>query len=162
MLIVALLSVGLTGLVAPQAQARGVAECTNAELVASYHGGDAAMSHEYGWIVLKNKSDHTCATRGYGGLSYVGGGDGTQVGAAATRIKGPVEAILVAPGEQVRSRVVEVSYGVYGPHKCRKAHVDGFRVYVPDETHAQFVKHPTTGCRNHAVKLISHKAFRRP
>ncbi|MEP9362307.1 DUF4232 domain-containing protein [Nocardioides sp. CN2-186] len=158
MLMIALLSLGLTGLVSPATQAQGVEECTNAELVASYHGGGAAMSHVYGRIVLKNVSDHACSIRGYGGLSYVGGGDGTQIGSAARRTKGPVRSIVVDPGERVRSRVVETSWGPYAG-RCHRAHVDGFRVYLPDETRSQFVKHPTVGCRNRHVHLLAHRAY---
>ena len=117
---IALLSLVATGLVAPQAQARGVGECTNAELVASYHGGEAAMSHRYGRIVLKNKSDHACSIRGYGGLSYVGRGDGTQIGAAATRTKSHGAVDRGRPGQRVRSRVVEMSCGVRTPVACRR------------------------------------------
>jgi hypothetical protein len=144
------------------AEAGRAPECTNSDLHASYRGGDAAMSHTYGRIVLRNVSDHRCFVEGYGGLSYVGGGDGTQIGAAAERTPSRSPRIVLAPGRRVVSPVVETSYAPFPRHKCRPAHVDGFRVYVPDSTEAQFIKHPTTGCRNHKVHLISHKAYRRP
>ncbi|HEU5038417.1 MAG TPA: DUF4232 domain-containing protein [Nocardioides sp.] len=143
------------------AAAGGVPECTNAELVASYHGAGAAMSHRYGRIVLANTSDRSCSIRGYGGLSYVGHGDGTQIGAAADRDPSRVRTVVVAPGEKVVSRVSAAVAGAYPRHRCRPAHVNGFRVYLPDETRSQFVKHSTTGCRNHRVHLLSHKAYRR-
>jgi hypothetical protein len=139
-----------------------VVVCTNAELTASYHRTDAAMSHRYGRLVLTNTSDHACSTGGYGGLSYVGRGDGTQVGAPADREPGRTRSIVVRPGGKVVSRVSETVAGVYPKRECRPAHVDGFRVYIPNETRSQFIKHPTTGCRNHEVHLLSHKAFRRP
>ncbi len=141
---------------------QAVLVCTNAELAASYHAGDAAMSHRYGRIVLTNTSDHACSTGGYGGLSYVGGGDGTQVGAPADREPGKARSIVVQPGQKVVSRVSETVAGVYPKRECRPKHVDGFRVYIPNETRSQYIKHPTTGCRNDAVHLLSHKAFRRP
>jgi len=152
----------LSGLPAGAARAGGVAECTNAELVASYHRGGAAMSHLYGRIVLTNTSDHACGIRGYGGLSYVGHGDGTQIGAAAVRTPSRLRSLVVRPGARVVSPVVEISAGPYPRHRCRPAHVDGFRVYLPDETRSQYVPHPTTGCRNHKVHLLHHKAYRRP
>jgi hypothetical protein len=141
---------------------RAVRECSNAELTASYHASDAAMSHQYGRIVLTNTSDHACSTGGYGGLSYVGGGDGTQIGAPADRTKSKVRQLVVRPGERVVSPVVEVAAGAYGRHQCRPAKVEGFRIYLPNETRSQFIAHPTTGCRKDAVHLLSHKAFRRP
>lgn len=140
---------------------RGVPECTNAELTASYRSTGAGMSHEYGKIVLKNVSDHACTIRGYGGLSYVGHGDGTQIGAAATRTRSRERTLVVRPGHKVVSAVSATSAAPYPKHRCRPAHVDGFRVYVPDETRSQFVAHPTRGCRNHRVHLLSHKAYRR-
>lgn len=141
---------------------RAPGTCTNAELRASYHATDAAMSHRYGRIVLKNVSDHACRTGGFGGLSYVGGGDGTQIGAAAERTPSRVRTILVRPGQKVVSAVAEVDATVYPRHRCRPADVDGFRVYLPNETASQYVEHATTGCRNTRVHLLSHKAYRRP
>ncbi|WP_345520748.1 DUF4232 domain-containing protein [Nocardioides conyzicola] len=156
----ALLLAGLLTATGAPAQAQPPT-CTNAQLTASYRGGDAATSHRYGRIVLRNTSDQACTIHGYGGLSYVGGGDGTQVGAAATRTSSRVRTLLVRPGQRVVSAVVETSWGPYAG-RCRRAHVDGFRVYLPDETRAQFVPHPTTGCRNSRVHLLAHRAYRRP
>jgi hypothetical protein len=141
--------------------ARVVPECTNGDLVATYRGGDAAMSHVYGRIVLTNTSDHACVTGGYGGLSYVGGGDGTQVGAAADREAATVDLYVLRPGQRVHSRVAETSYAPYPKARCRPRHVDGFRVYVPDATVSQYVAHATTGCANKHVHLLSHGPFRR-
>ena len=135
-------------------------QCTNDHLSASYRGGDAAMSHVYGRIVLRNTSDEACWVRGYGGLSYVGNGDGTQVGAPADRTRSKHPRTVLQPGEKVRSRVVETSFAPYPKKKCKPRPVDGFRVYVPDETRSQFVAHPTTGCANPAVHLLAHQAYR--
>ena len=139
--------------------ARPVPECTNANLTAKYRGGDAATSHVYGRIVLHNTSDRTCWVQGYGGLSYVGGGNGTQIGAAADRTPSNKPRVTLKPGDKVRSAVVETSYAPYPRKKCKPREVDGFRVYVPDETRSQFVAHPTTGCANPAVHLLAHKAY---
>lgn len=151
----------VAGLPAAASGVRGVPECSNANLVASYHQGGAATSHQYGRIVLRNTSAQACSIRGYGGLSYVGGGNGTQIGAAADRTPSRVRTIVVAPGKKVVSQVVETSWAPYAG-RCHRAHVDGFRVYLPDETRSQYVKHPTTGCTNPRVHLLAHKAYRRP
>ena len=136
------------------------AQCTNDDLTASYRGGDAATSHVYGRIVLKNTSDAACWVKGYGGLSYVGHGDGTQIGAAADRTPSKKPKTVLQPGDKVRSRVVETSTGPYDKKLCRPRHVDGFRVYVPDEIRSQFIPHETTGCANPDIHLIAHKAYR--
>jgi hypothetical protein len=135
------------------------AECTKANLTASYKGGDAAMSHVYGRIVLRNSSSTTCWVKGYGGLSYVGGGNGTQVGAPADRTPSPTPRTVLAPGDKVRSAVVETSFGPFSTKECQPTDVDGFRIYVPDETHSIFLAHPTTGCANPKVHLLEHKAY---
>ena len=152
---------GAVALPSGAAQARP-AECTNAELTASYHRTGAGMNHVYGRIVLRNTSDHACTIRGYGGLSLVGGGNGTQVGAAAQRTPSRVRTIVVRPGKRVVSQVAQGRTEPYPRRRCRPAHVDGFRVYIPDETRAQFIPHPTKGCRNRHVHLLAHKAYRRP
>ena len=135
-------------------------QCTNDHLTAAYRGGDAATSHVYGRIVLRNTSDEACWIQGYGGLSYVGHGDGTQVGAAADRTSGKRPRTVLEPGDKVRSRVVETSAAPYPKKQCKPRAVDGFRVYLPDETRSQFVAHPTTGCANPEVHLLTHKAYR--
>lgn len=137
-----------------------VPECTKGNLSAKYRGGDAAMSHVYGHIVLRNISEDSCWVKGYGGLSYVGGGNGTQVGAAADRTPSPTPKTVLEPGEKVSSAVVETSYGPYSKKLCQPTAVDGFRVYVPDETRSFFIDHPTTGCANPKVHLLEHKAYR--
>lgn len=134
--------------------------CGNADLRASYHARDAGAGHRYGVIALTNVSDQACVTRGYGGLSYVGHGDGTQIGAAATRTRSRALTVVVEPGRRVRSVVDEAVAQNYPRRRCHPRHVDGFRVYVPDATRSQYVEHPTTGCASSRVHLVSHKAYR--
>jgi hypothetical protein len=137
-----------------------IRECGASSLTARYKGADAAMSHVYGKIVLRNVSRESCWVKGYGGLSYVGGGNGTQIGAAADRTPSQTPQVILAPGDSARSAIVETSFGPYPAKQCRPTKVDGFRVYVPDETRSIFIEHPTTGCANPAVHLLSHKAYR--
>ena len=66
------------------------------------------------------------------------------------------------PGQRLRSPLDEVTALNYPRKTCRRAHVDGFRVYVPDATASQYVAHPTVGCRNRHVHLLSHTPYRRP
>ena len=136
--------------------------CTNVDLTASYHHSDAGAGHSYGWIVLRNTSDHACHTGGYGGVSYVGDGNGTQIGAPAVRLHGKVATYVLEPGQRLRSSLDEVTALNFPRKVCHRHHVDGFRVYVPNATASQYVVHPTTGCRNHHVKLIHQKPYRRP
>ena len=125
--------------------------------------GGGALGTLYGRIVLRNTSDHACHTGGYGGISYVGDGNGTQIGAPARRIDASdVATYVLQPGQRLRSTIGETEAGNYPRKRCHPAHVDGFRIYVPNATASQYVVHPTTGCRNAHVRLISQKPYRRP
>src|ERR1700712_5436947 len=82
------------------AEAAATPQCTNANLAASSHHTDSGASHQFGQLVLKNVSQHRCRTGGYGGLSYVGDGNGAQIGAAADRDPGTVSTIVLQPGQK--------------------------------------------------------------
>jgi Protein of unknown function (DUF4232) len=152
-----------SALVAPAASAASTPACGNADLSASYRHSDDAAGHRFGWIVLTNTSGHACHTGGYGGVSYVGHGDGTQIGASAVRQDhAAVKTLVVKAGGRLRSPIDEARSGDFGKKRCRPTHVDGFRVYVPNATLSQFVPHPTTGCANGKVHLLFHKPYRRP
>ncbi|GGU10698.1 DUF4232 domain-containing protein [Nocardioides albus] len=132
--------------------------CTNADLKAGYRATDAGAGSRFGEITLTNVSDHACALGGFGGLSYVGGGDGTQIGAPAVR-EGSWRTVIMKPGQVAISEVAESTAENYPVAECRPTVVDGFRVYVPDSYDSQFVRHETTGCADKKVSLLSHRAF---
>ena len=164
-LLAGVLAVGLLALPAAHASAApsavpSVPECGNADLRAGFGDADAGMSHVFGRIRLANVSGHSCWLRGYGGLSFVGHGDGTQVGRAAARTKSPTPRLVLAPGQRAVSAVSMVSTGPYSRRVCRPEHVDGLRVYVPDATESQFVPLPTTVCSNPRLRILWHQAYR--
>jgi Protein of unknown function (DUF4232) len=134
-------------------------ECRSADLRADYRARDAAAGHRYGVIRLRNTSDRACVVQGYGGLSYVGGGDGTAIGAPADREPGATPRVVLAPGERALSRVSETVAQNYPRRTCRPADVDAFLVYPPDATRPFFVMHRTTGCLDESVHLLSHRPF---
>ena len=82
------------------------AECTKANLSAKYKGVDAAMNQNYGRIILRNTSDEACFVKGYGGLSYVGEGNGTQIGAPADRTPTATPKTVLEPGDKVASAIL--------------------------------------------------------
>src|SRR5689334_10081260 len=95
---------GLVGISAGPADAvRTAAECTSHDVAVRYRHTDDGAGHRYGRIVMTNVSDHACRSGGFGGLSYVGFGDGTQVGAAADR-RGGASSFTLLPGEHAASR----------------------------------------------------------
>lgn len=140
---------------------RGVAECTNGDLHAGFRATDAGAGNRFGRLVLTNTSSGVCYVRGFGGLSYVGDGDGTQIGAAATRTPSKVRTVVLQPGEKAVSRVDASVAENYSKKQCRPTKVDGFRVYVPDSRASQFVKYTTTGCRNAKIHLLAHTSYRK-
>lgn len=142
------------------AAASAVPRCHNADLHARYRATDNGAGHRFGKIVLRNVSGHRCRTGGFGGLSYVGDGNGTQIGAPADR-QGSGGSFVLRPGQRAVSRVDETVAENYDAAACRPHAVDGFRIYVPNATRSQFVAHPTTGCLDPAVHLISHTAYRK-
>lgn len=154
-----------TPLTASAAQATHTApapQCSSAQLSYRYRAGGAATSHRYGALVAQNTGDTACRTGGYGGVSYVGGGNGTQVGAAATRSPGRVRTVVLQPGQRVVQALDLTVAGAYPAQVCGPVGVDGFRVYPPNSRTADFVAHRTVGCANPEVQLIEAEPYRRP
>ncbi|MEO9324541.1 DUF4232 domain-containing protein [Nocardioides sp. C4-1] len=141
----------------------GPTECRAGDVAVTYEPGDNAAGTRYGSLVVTNTSEIWCQIEGFGGLSYVGGGDGEQVGAPADRdTSGQApkpEVLTIEPGEQATALVSEAAAGSYPADECRPTEVDGFRVYLPDETRSVFVAHPTTACADDAVHLLAHQAY---
>ncbi|WP_328527573.1 DUF4232 domain-containing protein [Nocardioides sp. NBC_00368] len=133
-------------------------KCANADLKAGYRATEAGAGSRFGEITLTNVSDHACSLGGFGGLSYVGGGNGTQIGAPAER-EGTWRKVIMKPGQVAVSAVAESTAENYPASDCKPTEVDGFRVYVPDSYDSQFVRHKTTGCADKNVSLLSHRAF---
>jgi hypothetical protein len=153
--------VAATTLLAVPAQAAAPPACTHGDVSIAYRGGDHATLHTTGRLVVRNTSGSACSLHGFGGLSYVGGGDGTQVGAAADRDPGtPVRTVVLAPGARARSAIQETSYAAFPAGECAPTRVDGLRVYLPGETRSLYVAHPTRGCTDTASHQLSHQAFR--
>lgn len=141
----------------------GPAECTAADVSAAYEADGGAAGTAYGYVVVTNTSDADCVVEGYGGVSYVGGGDGQQVGAAADRDttdQAPaVEPVTLAPGASARTQVAESEAGNYPAGKCDPTPVDGLRIYLPDDTESLYVEHAATGCSSDAVHLLRNQPY---
>ena len=110
---------------ATTAVAASLPACHAADVALHYRATDSGAGHRYGRIVMKNTSTHACTSGGFGGLSYVGDGDGTQIGAAADR-EGTWHAFTLQPGQRAYSPVDEVVAQNYPKATCRPAAVDGF------------------------------------
>jgi hypothetical protein len=125
-------------------------------------GGGAAGSYGVG-IVLTNTGDRTCTLQGWPGVSLVGGGDGTQIGAPAALDRAtPHETLSLAPGDEVQSIVQVARAGLYDAAECEPTATDGFRVYPPGSVRSLFVDasgNSPEGCANTAVQQLSTSAL---
>lgn len=133
--------------------------CGTSELSGSINsdtGGGTAGGYEVA-LVLTNTGSRTCTIEGYPGVSFVGDGNGTQLGAAARRGPGtPVAPVRLAPGTSVTSSLLISEAGNYDSATCRPSGVDGFRVYPPDNTASLFIRYPQpTACRSAQVSLLT-------
>ncbi|HET7386324.1 MAG TPA: DUF4232 domain-containing protein [Nocardioidaceae bacterium] len=144
--------------------ARTVPWCTTGDVSVRLGHGDGAAGSVYFPLVLRNHTGHACRTRGYPGVSYVGGGNGTQIGAPADRVRPalpavPPPVVRLDPGERAVAVLREVDALNYPRHRCRPERTDGLRVYPPGEYAAAFVPQHTVGCRNHRVHLLTVAPF---
>jgi hypothetical protein len=157
-------AVGLAAatLVAVPASAQAaVPHCTNADMVAKLVNLQGAAGSRIGDLLLTNISRHSCWTRGYPGVSYVGSGNGTQIGRAATWDAGVVRTIVLSPGQHAAAAIRMVNVQNYPAAVCRPTPVDGLRVYVPGSRLAKFIPFRTTGCRSTSVTTIFVKPLTR-
>ncbi|MGI3780773.1 MAG: DUF4232 domain-containing protein [Janthinobacterium lividum] len=113
-------------------------------------GGAGSVS---GALTFQNTGTASCTLAGFPGVSFVGGGNGTQVGQAATKTDGAVKTRTLRPGTSVKAALRRTQPGMYGDD-CHQTKVDGFRVFPPGSTESAFVAFPTTGCKSASVPLL--------
>lgn len=137
---------------APQGQ------CASSSLAVSIEYEDAAAGSKYYKMVFTNSGSQKCALRGAPGVSVVGDGNGTQIGAAADQstavVPGTVE---LAPGGRAVATLQASNIGRDGGpwgDACPVVSGDGYRVYPPHSVDAIFV--PVAGlsaCNSDVVWL---------
>ncbi|MFI9487974.1 DUF4232 domain-containing protein [Promicromonospora sp. NPDC052451] len=129
--------------------------------LAPIEGGGSAGHYEVA-IVLTNTSGTDCVLQGWPGASFVGDGDGTQIGAAATLDRSsPHEPVTLAPGDAAHAVVLVSNAENYGD-ECRQTPADGLRVYPPGETRSLFVQDDEltlVGCASAEQELLEVGAF---
>ena len=135
----------------------GTAACTTGDLklgIAEASGGAAAGSN-YLLITFRNTSSAPCTLYGWPGVSLVGDGNGTQLGAAAVRVdSGAQKTVTLQPGKQTTALLQVAQAGNYSSSACDPATADGFRIYVPNQKAAVFVKKSTPACRKSGAALL--------
>lgn len=140
------------------ATAAGTGRCLAGQLTATLGAGaGGSAGHQNPYLVLTNKGSTTCTLKGYPGVSFVGNGTGTQLGAAAARDAGgiAVATVTLAPGASAHSQLSIANAGNYDAATCSPKVADGLRVYPPDETSSLFVAATSfTACQKTAVVII--------
>lgn len=152
---------------AAQAAPAATPGCTNADLKVTLHTRGAAAGSAYVALRYTNVSGQACRTGGYGGLSFVGHGNGTQLGSPATRAPGTtVRSFVLRPGQSATSLVQIANALNFPQHVCHPTKADGFRVYVPNARASQFVAYSTLACAKPLGSgaggwQLSHQALRK-
>ncbi|WP_378098037.1 DUF4232 domain-containing protein [Cellulomonas sp. T2.31MG-18] len=134
--------------------------CTSAHLSASLVPGGAAAGSTMPVLVLTNTGSDTCTLQGWPGVSFVGGGNGTQLGAAADRDDtGSHTLVTLAPGAAAHVPMRIANAQNYDAAACNPVPADGLRVYPPGQKDALFVSASgLTACRSDVQHLISVQA----
>jgi hypothetical protein len=133
-----------------------------AQLDASVEQGDSAAGSSYYTLVLRNTGAQPCQTGGYGGVSLVGHGNGTQIGAAAKRTEEQkAHSLVLQPGQKADATLQVSSVDNYASDQCHPTPADGLRIYPPNNTQALFVKvSDLAGCTNTKLQLLSLAPYR--
>ena len=110
-------------------------------------------------VTVTNGSSAACVIEGFPGVSLVTGSQGQQLGAPAKRTTGTPALITLAPGAKV-SAPLQLAQAANFPD-CGVTPAMGFRVYLPDDTAAQFSPQSQQGCSNANVVLMEIGPFAR-
>ncbi len=137
------------------------APCRTSDLAVVLRGSQAAAGSTFSHLVLTNTTGHSCVTGGFAGVSYVGGGNGTQIGAPARRVSaGQSHPLVLQPGGRALATLQQANAANYPSGRCQPTHADGLRVYPPNQTAAVFLRQPTLACAKRTAHLLSIAPFR--
>ncbi|HWR84568.1 MAG TPA: DUF4232 domain-containing protein [Rhodoglobus sp.] len=110
-------------------------------------------------ILFENSGSAECTVSGYPTVAFVGDGDGTQLGAAATEdATSTVATVSLAPGATAAAGLTVTDSGAVDD--CEPVDADGFRVYPPGSNDAAFLA--TTdyqACSNTTVTILTVAAL---
>jgi hypothetical protein len=136
--------------------------CTVAQLkggVAAGSGGAAGSTYIH--LTFTNTSAKSCRLQGWPGVSFVGDGNGTQIGAAATFDRtAPHPTLTLAPHAVAVAPLKITRATNYDNATCSPLAADGFRVYPPGSKASLYIKAPGyTACKATSVDLLNVQAL---
>lgn len=132
--------------------------CATGSLTGSIEpGSGGAAGNTIVHLALRNTGSTTCTLQGWPGVSFVGGGSGEQIGAAATRDESSAHpTVTLAPGATAVAPLKITQAEDYPTAKCDPVAADGFRVYPPGSTESLFVRDAgVTACRSTDAGLLN-------
>lgn len=126
-------------------------------------GGGAAGSVEV-TLVLTNTGSTQCSLQGWPGVSFLGDGNGTQLGNPAQFDRStPHDTVVLQPGGTAQAPLKITQALNYPDADCKPKPADGFRVYPPGATDSLFVKAGNyTACTTTTVNLLTVGALAAP
>lgn len=124
------------------AAAAGPGRCDTASLRAGEQAGSGgAAGSTYVHLTLENTGSTTCTLQGWPGVSFVGGGVGEQIGAAATQDRASAHpTVTLAPGQVAVAPLKITNAEDYPPEQCDVTTPDGLRIYPPGSKASLYVK----------------------
>jgi len=131
--------------------------CTVDDLSITLGQFDGTAGSEYVPIQFTNTSSSPCELHGFPGVSFVGKGNGTQLGAAADwDTSKPIVQNTLQPNATVVANLQIAFAGNYDASECQPLAADGLRIYPPHSTESVFVKTTNqTACQNSSVHLLT-------
>ncbi|MGH1549298.1 DUF4232 domain-containing protein [Leifsonia poae] len=133
----------------------GQCETSNLTGTIGKGGGGAAGSVEV-TLVLTNNGSAKCSLQGWPGVSFVGDGNGTQLGKPADFDRStPHPTVVLQPGGTAQAPLRITQALNYPEADCGPKPADGFRVYPPGSTESLFVKDSDfTACTSDSIGLL--------
>ena len=138
--------------------------CATSQLTGSVaDGGGSSAGATRVAIILRNTGARSCTLQGWPGVSFVGGGTGTQIGNAATLDRStPHQTLTLRPAGEVQAVVTVEDAGNWDSATCHPRVTDGFRVIPPGSRQSLFV--PASGalfesCASTSVHQLTTSAL---
>jgi hypothetical protein len=113
-------------------------------------------------IKFTNHGRASCTLQGWPGVSFVGDGNGTQLGAAAQQDRASLHATVTIGAGKTAIAPLRVTDALNFPtNTCQPATADGFRVYPPGEKYSLFIKDADfTACTDKTDIILTISAIR--
>jgi hypothetical protein len=114
--------------------------------------GGASAGSSYLLLTFRNASSSTCTMNGHPGVSFVGRGNGTQLGSPAVR-SGGLRSVELPPGRTTTALVQIANAADYDAATCEPTTSNGLRVYPPDSRASVFVRFRTQACQATGLQI---------